>query len=128
MRSRMLGMLGLTSVCLATVCGACGSSGDDTDGGGTGGSGGSGGSHNEGGSKDATHDTKGGDVSSGDVSSDTVSKDGSQGMESGLACGTPIDGGEAFGPCGGGATCCGGGAIHTYYCTPVTDAGCPKVP
>jgi hypothetical protein len=49
--------------------------------------------------------------------------------DSGVTCGTHLPGGgEAFGSCSKGETCCPGGAAETYNCTVVTDAGCPKVP
>jgi hypothetical protein len=65
----------------------------------------------------------------GDVSND-VPADGVVGVESGgFTCGLRVDGGgERFGSCRKGETCCSGGAIDTFYCTVVTDGGCPKVP
>jgi hypothetical protein len=50
-------------------------------------------------------------------------------VEAGVACGSMNDAGEEqAGTCGGGMTCCAGGAAGSYYCT-FTDGGrCPLVP
>jgi hypothetical protein len=49
--------------------------------------------------------------------------------DAGVACGSMNDAGEEqSGTCGGGMTCCTGGAAGSYYCT-FTDGGrCPLVP